>query len=377
MIDRVSILGIDASFIASGGAINHIKNLIEHTNNNNIHFHQIFIWGPSNVLSSIPNKPYVIKKTNYFLNGPKFLKLMWCIFFMKKELNACNIGLLYGLNGINFCRFDFYVGLSQNLLPFVSGQISGFKNFPLIALKLILIKKFQIASYKQSSGYIFLTNYSQSIFNKLLFSRKSSTIIPHGINAIPLPLPNQVSDKNIINLVYVSPIDLYKNHVNVIHAVNMYNHKNSKKIILHLVGGFGTGYKASLSAVRKFHMESDVKFYGQLPPTEVANILGEMDASIFASSCENFPITILETMILKLPLLCSNIRPMTDILQKDAVFFDPLRISSIYSSFLRLNSIETLKNNVHRAHATALKYDWNKASANSFLYLYNVYKEVR
>mgnify|MGYP006078588419 CR=1 FL=1 len=373
MKNNIHTLAIDASFIASGGAINHLVNLISHSDNSNKKFTRIIILAPRKVLLLIPNQPYIIKNTNSFLNGPKIFKIIWCIFFMKKELVLNGVGLLYGLNGINFSRFKYFVGLSQNLLPFVPGQISNHKKFPLTALKLIVIKRLQLSSYNKSSGYVFLTNYSQSIFNK--FSLKSSTVIPHGINP-PFTYSHDSSDKNATHLVYVSPIDLYKNHANVIQAVSLYNQNHKKKIVLHLVGGFGSGFKLALSVVRKFNMNSEVIFYGQLLPADALRILGKMNASIFASSCESFPITILETIILKLPLLCSNVRPMTDILGRNAVFFDPLCMDSIYKSLLSLNDIGALKNNVHGAYKTALKYDWKIVSSHSFDYLYNIYKKV-
>ena len=170
---------------------------------------------------------------------------------------------------------------------------------------------------------------------------------------------------------YVSPIDTYKNHLNVIKAISLYNQKSADKIVLHLVGAAGIGYKKVYKLVKVNNMKKYVIFHGQLSNNKTIELQKKMDIIIFASSCENFPITLLETMVLKKPLLCSNIRPMTDILGKNAVYFDPHDINSIYKSFLLSQNKELLKKNAEGAFKISLNYNWEHISKRTFEYLYN------
>lgn len=369
MKNKLKNLAIDATFIGSGGAINHLSNLILFSKSSSIKFNYIYIWAPSEILINIPNRKYLIKRSNIFLNGPKIIKLLWCIFFMKRSLHASKIDILYVLNGINFSRFSNFVGISQNLLPFISKELIRFINKPIFLCKLIVIKYLQLMSYKKSSGFIFLTSYTQSVFESNSGKIRNPIVIPHGVNIQSFKFTKKRSKNLLVG--YVSPIDTYKNHLNVIKAVSLYNQKSVDKIVLHLVGADGIGYKNVYKLVKANNMEKYVIFHGQLSNRKTIELQKKMDIIIFASSCENFPITLLETMMLKKPLLCSDIRPMPDILGKNAIYFDPHDINSIYKSFLLSQNKELLKKNAEGAFNIALNYNWEYVSKRTFEYLYN------
>ena len=373
MKNKIKNLAIDATFVGSGGAINHLINLILFSKSSSIKFNYIYIWAPSEILINIPDRKYLIKKSNIFLNGPKIVKLLWCIFFMKRNLHASKIDILYVLNGINFSRFSKFVGISQNLLPFISKQLIRFINKPIFLCKLIIIKYLQLMSYKKSSGFIFLTSYTQSIFESNGGKISNSIVIPHGVNIQPVKFTKKPSKNLLVG--YVSPIDTYKNHLNVVRAVSLYNQKSADKIVLHLVGAAGIGYKNVYKLVKANNMEKYVIFHGQLSNNKTIEFQNKMDIIIFASSCENFPITLLETMMLKKPLLCSDIRPMPDILGKNAIYFDPHDINSIYKSFLLSQNKELLKKNAEGAFNIALNYNWEHVSKRTFEYLFFLKKD--
>jgi glycosyltransferase involved in cell wall biosynthesis len=224
-------------------------------------------------------------------------------------------------------------------------------------------------SYKKSSGFIFLTSYTQSIFESNGGKKSNSIVIPHGVNIQPVKFTKKPSKNLLVG--YVSPIDTYKNHLNVVRAVSLYNQKSADNIVLHLVGAAGIGYKNVYKLVKANNMEKYVIFHGQLSHNKTIEFQNKMDIIIFASSCENFPITLLETMMLKKPLLCSDIRPMPDILGKNAIYFDPNDINSIYKSFLLSQNKDLLKKNAEGAFNIALNYNWENVSKRTFEYLYN------
>ena len=49
----------------------------------------------------------------------------------------------------------------------------------------------------------------------------------------------------------------------------------------------------------------------------------DADLGLFASSCENMPNILLETMGAGLPIACSNRQPMPEILKNGGEYFDP------------------------------------------------------
>ena len=55
----------------------------------------------------------------------------------------------------------------------------------------------------------------------------------------------------------------------------------------------------------------------------IPDYLARSDLFIFASSCENLPITMLEAMASGIPICCSNRGPMPEVLGREGCYFDP------------------------------------------------------
>ena len=86
-------------------------------------------------------------------------------------------------------------------------------------LRLIILKYVQISSFNASKGRVFLTNYARNVLNKFLRSPNASCIIPHGIDEIKFDDFSAFVEKDVYNLVYVSNIAPYKNHLTLISAI--------------------------------------------------------------------------------------------------------------------------------------------------------------
>jgi glycosyltransferase involved in cell wall biosynthesis len=107
----------------------------------------------------------------------------------------------------------------------------------------------------------------------------------------------------------------------------------------------------------------------QLIPT----ILGDAHAFVFASSCENMPVTLLEAMAVGLPIACSNRGPMPEILEGGGVYFDPEDFRSIASAIEQIIKNEHLRTNIARAaKARAESFSWKRCATETFKYLSTV-----
>ena len=62
----------------------------------------------------------------------------------------------------------------------------------------------------------------------------------------------------------------------------------------------------------------------------------DADLGLFASSCENMPNILLETMGAGLPIACSNRQPMPEILKNGGEYFDPEKSDTIYDAIIKL-----------------------------------------
>ena len=65
-----------------------------------------------------------------------------------------------------------------------------------------------------------------------------------------------------------------------------------------------------------------VCFHGEIPYKELHQQYQQADIGVFASSCENMPNILLETMASGLPIACSKKGPIPEVLGKDGVYFD-------------------------------------------------------
>jgi len=80
---------------------------------------------------------------------------------------------------------------------------------------------------------------------------------------------------------------------------------------------------------REDPQQTFIRYRGPIPFTELHHAYAEADLGIFASSCENQPIILLESMAAGLPLACSNRGPMPEVLGDAGVNFDPENPESI------------------------------------------------
>jgi glycosyltransferase involved in cell wall biosynthesis len=72
-----------------------------------------------------------------------------------------------------------------------------------------------------------------------------------------------------------------------------------------------------------------VTYKGLVPYEELSTVYQKADGFIFASSCENQPIILIEAMTAGLPLACSNRGPMPEVLGENGFYFDPEDVQSI------------------------------------------------
>ena len=72
-----------------------------------------------------------------------------------------------------------------------------------------------------------------------------------------------------------------------------------------------------------------ISYHNELDHYEICKKLHQSDLFVFASSCENFRYCTLEGMSSGLPIVCSNLSPMKDIMPKETLLFDPYNISDL------------------------------------------------
>jgi glycosyltransferase involved in cell wall biosynthesis len=99
------------------------------------------------------------------------------------------------------------------------------------------------------------------------------------------------------------------------------------------------------------------------------------DIGLFASSCENMPNILLENMASGLPIACSSLGPMPEILGDAGVYFNPCDSKDIAATIRKLIYSANLRNKLAKhAYECAQQYSWQRCAEETFTFLADIAK---
>ena len=331
---------IDAMSTNSGGAINHLKIIVNHFNKQN-YFDKVDVFLPKNTKKKLPK----IKNVNYicpnFFSKNLFLKTFWQVFFLNIKVINNSYNCIFVTGSSHCILSNPVVTISQNLLPFTDNEIKKYF-FSLFYLKLKILYFTQKFSFKFSKGVIFLHQFSKKIIlNKIGKLKGEFKIIAHGVDTNKSSKKKNYKNKKY-RLIYVSNIDYYKNHIFLLKAIDFFIQKNPKFKNLLNIEFYGGSY---LPALKKFNYyllnkvqnKKNFMYYGLKNTKFIYHDRKGVDTIfLFASTCENFSVSLIEGMSNAYPILCIDQQPMKSVLGKSAIFY---KHNSILSFNNQLNKI--------------------------------------
>jgi glycosyltransferase involved in cell wall biosynthesis len=375
-------LGIDAVDAGSGGAKRYLINLLENAFPEYQGVAKVYIWAPKDILDIFPNPNWLKKKTCFFLNNGKVLKLFWKLFLRDYHFNKEKINFLFAPFGTYLGFFRPYVTMSHNMLLFDNREMSRFKMLSTFRIKLEILSFIQKKCFENSDGLIFISQYAQrEILNKITLNKKIPIkLINFGVENI---LESDSNCKNVLipnstfKFLYVSPVWRYKHQCNVVKAICKIR-ELGYNISLDLVGSDDDRlYSNKLRKLLESNGSKDfITWHKKIGLSEVKKYYRSADAFIFASTCENMPNILLEAMSARLPIACSNSDPMPEFLMNSALYFDPEDVDSIINVLLTIFNETELRNNLAiSAHKISLAYKWENCSKETFKFLSDVYKK--
>jgi glycosyltransferase involved in cell wall biosynthesis len=163
-------------------------------------------------------------------------------------------------------------------------------------------------------------------------------------NILVLPFYNDNISKSIfnpksaiegINFTYISDGHYYKNHKRLIEAFVIYNKKFPKSSLTLTIGDNFFDLKSQiLNAI-----QNDVNIIdkGIIKFDKVLEVLSNSDVIIYPSLFESFGLGLVESALLGLPILSSDLPYVFEVIIPNYVF-DPLSVDSIYKAFLEAHN---------------------------------------
>jgi glycosyltransferase involved in cell wall biosynthesis len=372
------VIGIDASRCRSGGAFAHLIGILNEFKPNDIGIYAIHVWSHKKLLDVLPDKKWLIKHNPSFLQKRLLFQIFWQAFILKKDLNKYNCKILFTLDASTFCRFNNQIILSQDMLSYEPGIMSLF-GFGIARLRLHTILFLQNAAFRRAMGVIFLTKYASNVIQQSCGLLTNYCVIPHGIGNEFKQIDKKVefNSTKLIKCLYISNTDHYKYQWHVVKSIELLR-KSGLNIALDLVGG---GNGSSQKILEKQIKSSDptnsfIRQFNFVHQSELPNFIIDSDIFVFASGCENMPVTLLEAMASGIPIACSNRGPMPEILENAGIYFDPEDPNDIAKAIKKLtDSLELRLHLSNRSRHLAQKYSWLRCAEETFSFILNTYNK--
>jgi glycosyltransferase involved in cell wall biosynthesis len=377
------IIGIDATNIRDGGGLSHLVEVLKVINVAQLDIDRIVVWGGLSTLSAIEERPWLVKSNFVALNKGLLQRTIWQYLHLSKAARNESCDLLFVPGGSYLGSFKPVVVMSQNLLPFDMVELRRY-GWSLFTLKLLFLRYFQSRSFRKADGIIFLTKYASKLTLKVTGKLPGkTTIIPHGLNhrfnkpAKAQRKITEYSDAKPYRILYLSRIEKYKHHRNVVEAISSLR-KQGLPISLDLAGPANSDALDSLNNILDCEDPNGqwVSYHGEIPYKKIHSLYEKADLAVWASTCETFGMILLENMASALPIACSKKEPASNIAGAAALYFDSEKPDDISRVLHKMIMSPKLRKKLAKAGPLrAKKYSWLACANSTFTFLKTIVKD--
>jgi glycosyltransferase involved in cell wall biosynthesis len=302
--------------------------------------------------------------THWPVSNP-LTRTVWERLLLPRYLRSIRADLLFCPGGVvatrspRGCRT---ATMFRNMLPFDAAAVSKLGN-GLQAWRNRILKPVMLRSMREADLTIFVSDYARRTIEAIIPVPHAVTI-PHGIapafrtadSACP-PRPAGITGDYIL---YVSRLDVYKHHREVVEAFAAVPQGLRFGIKL-LFAGERDGDEAErvASLIEAKGLSDQILFLGPVPYHDLPALYANARATVFASSCENCPNILLEALGAGRPVLSSNIMPMPEFGGSDIAYFSPYEPASLAKELARILEDPDYATNLAAAsRARSRAYDW-------------------
>ncbi|MDC1458619.1 glycosyltransferase family 4 protein [Burkholderiaceae bacterium] len=376
-------IGIDATNLRAGGGVTHLMELLRAAQPAAYDIARIVVWGSKPTLKALDSQPWLSKRNPPALDKGLLRRTLWQRYRLSQAARDEGCDVLFVPGGSYAGNFHPVVTMSQNLLPFEMPELLRYR-WTLFTLKWLLLRLTQSRSFRKADGVIFLTKYARDVVLRVTGKLHGQTrIVPHGLNPRFNRVPKlqrviaEYDNAHPYRVLYVSIIDQYKHQWHVVEAVAALR-KQGFSIVLDLVGpAFPPALKRLNQTIDRVDIGRRwVHYHGAVPFNELHLRYAQADLGLFASSCENMPNILLETMASGLPIACSNRGPMLEVLGQAGVFFNPEQPEGIARALRELiESPQTRTELATASYERVQEYSWLRCADETLGFLARIARE--
>jgi glycosyltransferase involved in cell wall biosynthesis len=371
------ILGVDASNIRAGGGLTHLVEMLKAAEPAVHGFSRVIVWGGNSTLKKLGERDWLVKSHLPCLDRSLPIRACWQRLGLSALARASHCDLLFVPGGTYVGDFHPIVTMSRNLLPFEWRELKRF-GWSLQTLKLLALRASQARTFRRADGLIFLTLYAGKVVMRAVkVTGARTTIIPHGIDASFLHTPREqwprtwYSSQRPIRILYASIVDLHKHQWHVAEAVSQLRRSGMPVVLDFLGPAYPPALKRLRAALHRLDPAGEfIRYAGPQSHASLPAWYAQGDVCLFASSCENMPNILLEGMASGLPIACSALGPMPEVLGPCGIYFDPENAADIARALRELIDSPALR--IRLAHASferVQSYSWRRCAADTFGFL--------
>lgn len=377
------VVGIDATNLRRGGGRTHLIEVLRAARPSEYGIGKVVVWGARDTLDLIEDRDWLVKDNPMSLEGNFFSRTFWQRFKLSQLARTVGCDILFVPGGSYSGDFQPTVTMNRNMLPFEWRELRRF-GWSLTTLRLILLRLIQSRTLRSVVGIIFLTQYAKSAVEQVTGALPNTAIIPHGINSHFMMPPREqksietYSAEHPFRILYVSIINHYKHQWHVVEGIARLRKITGWNLALDLVGPSSKGALSLLQASIQRHdpEKTWVRYHGSVPYSEINTIYKSAHLGVFASSCETFGQILMEKMSAGLPVVCSGVSAMPELLGDAGVYFDPEDPQDISNALQRMIAYPELRAALSNASFEVSKqYTWERCADATFAFLVDVHRK--
>lgn len=361
----MTVIGIDATRTNSGGAQVVLQRLLEDFSPDSRGIEKIHLWtsGPNNGFQTAEGIELHEDPAPHTSTASL---IFWQWRQLRQEAKALGCDVLVSMDSGTFASFSRHVVFAQDLLAY-----EGFERFragpPTKVLRQIVLRGLHKQSIRNASLSIFFSHYSLALFTTNLGTpRRSLVLEPRESGLDKKLIPRLEVEGGNLKVIYVSHVEPYKNHRNVLRAMPILRQMGIN-CDFQFVGAIRPSKEKNLTNTAKRIGEgSRVSFLGHMDREQVRQAIADSDIFLFASRAETLGFSLLEAIEAGKTVVCSAASAMPEVLGNRGVFFDPSNPVSIANSVRIVVENSELRSSLSSSMSRSLGRQSWKQIRNSF-----------
>jgi glycosyltransferase involved in cell wall biosynthesis len=352
-----------------GGGQTYLRNLFAHLPHEP--GLQVLVFGPASL--QLPAHPQVRRVTTAWPTTNPLARAVWERLALPAFLRKERADVLFCPGGVvstPLPRRCKVVTMFRNMIPFDAALMSHMP-WGLQRVRNLILRRVLLRSMARADLTIFISDHARSLIEGLARIPNPVTI-PHGIGdafrtektTLPRPPDAPAGDY----LLYVSRFDIYKHHREVVRGFAALPEALRAGLRLVFLGETNLPEAVPVAQlVQTLALQGQVLVPGAVPYAQLPAWYQHARAIVFASSCENCPNILLESLGAGRPVLCSDVMPMPEFGGPGIEYFNPREPASLAAALQRtLADPQHATRVAQAALQRSARYDWRHTAAQTW-----------